>query len=169
MPLSAPDCNVDSVTVTGPGLASPRKLNCTGSKGVSFGGDVDVSPAPPALPAVYTFHALIEGKAASQTAEVDCYLPVPTGVAPAPGAAVSSPVTLRWTLGPGTGLEYSVSIFRGGVKQAEGVVTDQNSMGFTLAAGSYQWTVSAAPKGLYDGSSARHCGAKWDDGSFIVN
>ena len=169
MPISAPDCNVDSVTVTGPGLASPLQLTCTGAKGVSFTEDVDVSLAPPSVPAVYTFRATIDGKTANQTAEVNCYMPLPAGTAPAPGASVASPVTLRWTLGAGAGIEYTISVFRAGVQQAEGTVTDQNSMAFSLAPGSYQWAVWAEPKRLGDGTSSQHCGADWDAGAFSVN
>ena len=56
----------------------------------------------------------------------------------------------------------------GAEPQPAGTVVDQNSLTLALVPGTYAWAVTAAPQGLWDGTSARHCGSMWDLGSFTV-
>lgn len=167
VPFTTPNCQTDSVTVTGPGLTGPLQLACLESAAPPFFGSVDLGTIGPAPPLAYTFTATLGSTTTVQVATVNCYLDLPAAVAPAPSATVSSPVTLSWTRVPATGIEYRVGPPGLDGKPAYSVI-DQASMVVALAPGNYSWLIWAAPVGLYDGSSTLKCGSGWDAGSFTV-
>lgn len=171
VPLAAPDCAADSVTVTGPGLPGSVTMRCEEARGAAFFAEVDMTLAPLPPPLTYTFRATIDGATIQKTATVDCHKAVPAGTAPAQAAAVTSPVTFRWNIGLDTGFRYTLSVFRGGVYQAGTTVADGDAATLALTAGSYVWSVLAEPAEgeVADGSSSRHCGAEWGEGAFTVN
>ncbi len=170
VPLSAPDCSTDSVWVSGPGLTGSVALDCTAVPDDAFSlDDINFGLAPPPLPLVYHFHARIGATTTDLPDTVNCYQPLPVGLAPSPGASVTSPVTLRWLTAAATGIRYAVYVSPGYPQgQPAGAVLDGDSLRLTLAPASYTWSVSAAPDGVADGTSDRACGASSDVSTFTV-
>ena len=117
-------------------------------------------------PLAYTFAATIGGMTSTSQASVDCYLDPPFATAPLPLAMVQSPVALSWTRPAPTGIQYNVAVF--GPMSWTASVVDQSTTTVSLTPGSYTWGVSAAPVGLYDGTSALRCGSEWNAGPFTV-
>jgi hypothetical protein len=128
---------------------------------------VDLGPTGPIPPLDYTFTAKLGSVTTTHVATVDCYLDLPIGVTPAPGAPVPSPVTIGWMRPPGkTGIQYNVAV--SGPESKTASVVDQSSALMYLLPGDYLWQIAAVPIGLHDGSSALKCGSEWSAGSFTV-
>ena len=156
LPTSAPNCQADSVSVTGPGLPAPLPLTCSPVTGAdAFRGTVDLWGSGLLPPLTYTFTATLGGKTATSTATVDCYLGLPVGVGPSSPA--TSPVTLSWSRPSATGsgasgaIQYDVAV--SGPTPRTVSLVDQLATTFSLTAGSYSWGIAAVPVGLHDGSS----------------
>lgn len=160
-----PNCHTDSVSVMGPGLGAPLQLACAQVTGASFGVGQAVSASGLLPPLTYTFTAALGGRTTTSSATVNCYLDLPAGTAPPPGATVPSPVALTWTR-PAAGIEYQVGV--SGPESKTVSLVDQSTTTVTLTTGTYSWTIAAAPVGLYDGSSAQTCGSEWSAGFFTV-
>ena len=170
VPLVAPNCSTDSVWVSGPGLTGTVALDCTAAPDDAFSlDDIHYGLAPPPLPLVYHFHARIGGTTTDRADTVNCYQPLPVGLAPSPGASVTSPVTLRWLASGATGIDYAVYVNAGSPSaEPAGTVRDSDSLRLTLAPASYTWSVTAAQMGVADGTSDRACGASSDVSTFTV-
>ncbi len=163
LPISKPNCQADSVSVTGPGLSAPLQLGCSETTGAAFGGRVNLGTIGPPPPFTYTFTVTLGSATRTHVATVACYLALPVAIAPLPGDTVTSHVTLTWTRAPATGIEYVVAL--AGTSHS---LMDQSSMVVDLPSGSYSWSISATPVGIHDGTSALNCGSEWDAGQFTV-
>jgi hypothetical protein len=170
LPITTADCSEDSVFVTGPSISGSKALDCAPVRGTAFAAELVVTPAPPAVPATYRFTATIAGATTTPSATVNCYQPLPVGLAPAEGATVPSPVTLRWVAATATGVRYTVSLTPTPTG-FQGSVIDQDTLRVSLSNGNHFWGVEAAPvEDLADGTSARRCEAMWSGpGAFTVN
>lgn len=169
LPVSTPNCQTDSVSVTGPGLNGPLQLVCYENRGAAFFGTVDLGAVGPVPPLAYTFAATLGGMTGTHVATVNCYLDLPVATFPLPNDTVPSQVRLSWIRAPGTtGVEYKVGLGLVGVDPTSYSVMDQSFLAVTLPPGTYSWGIGAVPVGLYDGSSALRCGSEWSAGSFTV-
>jgi hypothetical protein len=165
LPTSYPNCATDSVVVTGPGLSAPLQLPCSESARPQFQGSVNLGTIPPAPPLDYAFAVRLGGKGSTYVVVVNCHLTDSPGIAPLPGATVTSPVTFSWVPAPGAGVAYTVSVREPLVSRS---VVDQSSLTATLSPGSYTWGLAQVPTGLYEGQSALKCTSDVTVGSFTV-
>jgi len=166
-PFEGADCAVDTVSVTGPFIETPLALPCLVPDGGNLGASVDIGLATPELPLTYAFTVRVGDRTLARTATVNCFLAVPDIIEPAPGATVTSPVTLRWVQAPETGIDYELGPLDAGIHRAHAVV-DRSSVTIEMTPGGYYWDIWAAPIGLHDGSSTLKCASRSGGGFFVI-
>jgi hypothetical protein len=164
---AVPNCDTDSVLVTGPMLPEPTPLSCSASGKPPFGSYLYLGASPPVPPLTYTFTVRRGSETKQYTATVDCYLDLVVPTSPLPGETVSAPVTLRWTpVGRGS-MEYRVGWPT--VSDGQPTLVDQSSMPVNVLPGTaYSWSVWATPVGMTENVPGMKCGSRSGMFTFTV-
>lgn len=160
-----PDCTIQEITVTGPGIATQVPLTC---KAELWSPDVwiPLGTTHPLEPEVYeyNFHVVEASGAWDQKATIPCYLEaMPTPTAPAAGAVVTSPVTFTWTPLPGTGWEYTLWRYPDRI-----IVVDQTSVTSVEPPGYDDFFIDVIRVGGHEHGSTQSCWARASGWYFTV-
>jgi hypothetical protein len=161
-----PDCTIQEITVTGPGIASSLALTCVPGDLWTANTWIPLGTTHPVDPEVYeyNFHVVDSSGARDQKATIPCYLEaMPTPIAPAKDAVVTSPVTFTWTPLPGSGWEYTLWRYPDRV-----VVVDKTSITRVESPGNGDFFIDVIRVGGHEHGSLESCSARASGWTFTV-
>jgi hypothetical protein len=161
-----PDCNIQEITVTGPGIATSVALTCKAGELWSPDIWIPLGTTHPVAPDVYeyVFHVVDPPDTWDQKATIPCYLEaMPTPIAPAKDSVVTSPVTYAWTPLPGSGWEYTLWRYPERV-----IVVDQSSVTLDQSPGYDDFFIDVIRVGGHGHGSTQSCWARASGWYFTV-